>query len=182
MTATQDSFGFVAEQNYAEPRDNWRTPDDLYQSLDAEFGFTIDAAANEHNHKCAVWYGPGSEYCTDTLDVMRLWPPFVREMARANIWLNPPFTLLAEFTEWANCAAVYGHTVVMVMPAHKTGMPWWHRWVRCDCVTQCGIGERHKADLRFLLGRTAYVPPPGIPASSPAFSSMVAVYRPSGAA
>ena len=177
---SQALFKFAAEQNYAEPRDNWRTPGDLYKSLDAEFGFTVDAAANEHNHKCPVWFGPDSPWCEDTLDASLC--AMITDGHRRVFWLNPPFTLLSQFAEWACWAASLGHTVVVVMPAHKTGMPWWHRWVRCDCPQPCGVGLRHKADIRFLLGRTQYVPPPGIPSSSPTFSSMVAIYRPPGGA
>lgn len=42
------------------------TPPELFAALDQEFGFSIDLAANTHNHLLSRWFGPGS--CTDTLD------------------------------------------------------------------------------------------------------------------
>lgn len=35
--------------------DDRETPDDLFQELDAEFHFTLDAAANHHNAKCGLY-------------------------------------------------------------------------------------------------------------------------------
>ena len=35
---------------------NWSTPIDLFDELDAEFGFDLDACASEDNHKCVQYY------------------------------------------------------------------------------------------------------------------------------
>ena len=37
-------------------KDNWCTPQDLFNELDREFGFVLDAAADDKNHKCAKYY------------------------------------------------------------------------------------------------------------------------------
>ena len=34
----------------------WETPQWLFDQLDAEFHFTIDAAADDQNHKCERYY------------------------------------------------------------------------------------------------------------------------------
>lgn len=65
-------------------KDDWATPDDLYTTYNALFGFVLDAAADRSNHKCARWFGPGGE-SEDALSVV--WPT-----AEGNIWLNPPYS------------------------------------------------------------------------------------------
>lgn len=36
--------------------DEWATPQHIFDSLDAEFNFTVDACATEQNHKCDKYY------------------------------------------------------------------------------------------------------------------------------
>lgn len=41
---------FSSDKNY------WETPQNLFDELDAEFHFTLDAAASEENHKCTRYF------------------------------------------------------------------------------------------------------------------------------
>lgn len=34
----------------------WATPQDFFDSLDAEFNFTLDPCANDENHKCERYF------------------------------------------------------------------------------------------------------------------------------
>lgn len=36
--------------------DEWETPDALFQDLDKEFHFNLDACASSENHKCDMYY------------------------------------------------------------------------------------------------------------------------------
>ena len=36
--------------------DEWETPQELFQKLDAEFHFNLDPCANDLNHKCARYF------------------------------------------------------------------------------------------------------------------------------
>lgn len=36
--------------------DEWETPQDLYDDLNAEFGFNLDPCATDDNHKCPMYY------------------------------------------------------------------------------------------------------------------------------
>lgn len=42
---------------FSHKSDEWATPDDLFKKLNQEFRFTLDACANEENHKCDRWFG-----------------------------------------------------------------------------------------------------------------------------
>ena len=36
--------------------DEWTTPQDIFDQLDAEFSFTLDPCATDENHKCAKYF------------------------------------------------------------------------------------------------------------------------------
>lgn len=36
--------------------DEWETPQDLYEGLNAEFDFNLDPCATDDNHKCPMYY------------------------------------------------------------------------------------------------------------------------------
>ena len=44
------------ETLFSKNSDEWQTPEDLFQKLDREFGFDLDACANESNHMCEKYY------------------------------------------------------------------------------------------------------------------------------
>ncbi len=41
---------------FSSKSDEWSTPDEVYKALDKEFGFTLDAAASEENHKADRYF------------------------------------------------------------------------------------------------------------------------------
>ena len=41
---------------FSRESDEWGTPQDVYDSLDAEFHFTLDPCATAENHKCDKYY------------------------------------------------------------------------------------------------------------------------------
>ena len=41
---------------FSSKSDEWETPKDVFESLDAEFGFTLDPCATSENHKCDRYF------------------------------------------------------------------------------------------------------------------------------
>ena len=41
---------------YSSKSDEWATPQDIYDSLDSEFGFNLDPCATAENHKCETFF------------------------------------------------------------------------------------------------------------------------------
>ena len=41
---------------YSSKSDEWSTPQSVFDSLNAEFHFTLDPCATEQNHKCKTYY------------------------------------------------------------------------------------------------------------------------------
>lgn len=44
------------ELMFSSQTDQWATPQDFFDKLNEEFHFTLDAAADEFNHKCKKYY------------------------------------------------------------------------------------------------------------------------------
>ena len=44
------------ELMFSSKKDDWETPQWLFDELDIEFHFTLDPCANELNHKCAKYF------------------------------------------------------------------------------------------------------------------------------
>lgn len=126
----------------------WETPDFLFDALNAEFHFTLDAAASMENRKVRVFYSVHQ-------DALRLqW--------RGRVWLNSPYGKeIGRWLEKAKRSAVENDaTVVCLVPA-RTDTAWWFDHAR--------FGE-----VRFLKGRLKFK---GAPTSAP-FPSALIIFRP----
>lgn len=109
--------------------DNRPTPQWLFDQLDAEFGFTLDAAASPGNAKCAAFY---------TSEDNGLCQPW-----GGTVWCNPPYG--PEVGHWVAKgyqSAMDGATVVMLLPA-STDTHWFHDY----CI---------KGEVRFIRGRIKF--------------------------
>lgn len=151
--------------HFSSGKDDWSTPDDLFDRLNGQFNFVLDAAANSTNRKCGRWFGPGG-VSEDALVVD--WP-----LEEGNIWLNPPYSrpLQAKFVMKAiqeahfrcrPCAendwTVPGE-VVCLLPA-RTDTKLFHDWI-----------QPH-GNVEFLRGRLKFK---GALNSAP-FPSMIVVF------
>ena len=44
------------EVMFSSKTDQWATPQNFFDELNEEFGFTLDPCADEFNHKCDLWF------------------------------------------------------------------------------------------------------------------------------
>ena len=62
----------------------WATPQDFFDSLDAEFNFTLDPCANDENHKCEKYFTEAEDGLTQDWGGLQgilqsaLWPGAVQ--------------------------------------------------------------------------------------------------------
>jgi site-specific DNA-methyltransferase (adenine-specific) len=136
-------------------KDDWETPDALFQRYNADYGFDLDAAANEVNHKCDLWFGPGG-IVEDSLAVDWL------DYTAGPVWLNPPYSrgLQAKFMEKA--ASYAGELLTVCLLPSRTDTKLFHDF----------IYENTHAEVTFLKGRVRFK---GAAASAP-FPSMIVVF------
>ena len=138
------------EVMFSSATDNWATPQDFFDKLNAEFHFDLDVCADEINHKCDKYY-------TKEQDGLAMqW--------KGTVWCNPPYG--REIGSWvrkALFASVGGATVVMLIPA-RTDTKWFHDY----------IYKRDNVEIRFVRGRLKF----GNSKNSAPFPSMVVVFNP----
>lgn len=129
---------------------DWPTPQDFFDALHAEFGFTLDPCATPANAKCATYFTAADDGLAQDWGVHR-------------VFCNPPYG--RAMREWAKrCFEGIVECALVVLLAHaRTDTRWFHDWVY------------GKADeIRFVRGRLRFG---GARLSAP-FPSLVAVYRP----
>lgn len=135
---------------------DWATPRRLFEVLDREFSFDLDACANSPAiAKCDRFFGPDE----DSLSERCVW--------RRRVWVNPPYgNGIGDWVEKGFRSAKLGpkqltETVVMLLPA-RTDTQWFHEY----CL---------KGEIRFLRGRLSFDDGKG---RAP-FPSMLVIFRPS---
>lgn len=100
--------------------DERATPQEFFNRLDAEFHFTLDAAATTLNHKCPDWFGEGG-LAFDALE--QDWGG-----EESIVFLNPPYSVAAAFVAKAREEADKGAVVVLLLPV-RSDTKWWHSYV-----------------------------------------------------
>lgn len=143
--------------------DRWGTPRALFDALNDEFDFTVDAAADFSNALLCDFYGPGSAEHEDALTID--WTYYANGEKPARAFLNPPFSLGAKFIEKAVEQAARGCLVVCLLPANKSEQGWFHELVL-----------PWADEVRFIRGRLKYEREGG--AVGATFPSCIVVFRP----
>lgn len=153
---------------FSKASDEWSTPQDFYDALDAEFSFGIDAAATRDNRKCRGGYYGLDDGGTFTH------PYFGDALAspwglHAAHWLNPPYSQCRAFIAKAAEERRNGVLTVALVPA-RTDTRWFHDHLWDADTHQCRPG----IELRFIRGRLKF----GEAENGAPFPSMVVVFRP----
>ena len=122
-------------RKFESAKHDWETPQDLFESYDKEFHFTLDGAASALNTKVR------SAFFTAETDGL------ASEWGRHTVWLNPPYGEgKAPIKAWINHAyeqSLTGATSVVLIPA-RTNTNWFH-----------DVCLRH-GEVRFIRGRPKF--------------------------
>ena len=142
--------------------DEWETPQDLFDKLNAEFHFTLDPCCREYNHKC-------DKYFTQEDDGLH------KSWLGEVVFCNPPYG--KSIGKWVEkCYNEYkenGTTIVMLIPS-RTDTSWFHKYIWHEAT-----------EIRFVEGRLRFINrtfpswrEDGNFKVSPApFPSMIVIYR-----
>lgn len=131
---------------YSSATDEWSTPQDFFDKLNAEYEFETDVCATAENAKCARYYDKEQD------GLAQEW--------RGKCWMNPPYG--REIGKWMRkaleSAQENGATVVCLVPA-RTDTKWWHDYAM-------------RGEVRFVRGRLKFG---GVKNSAP-FPSAVVIF------
>lgn len=141
--------------HFSRATDEWATPAWLFRELDAEFHFTLDAAASAENTKCLRFFTAEDDGLQQDWDGV--------------VWCNPPYSRLAAWLGKAADEAKCGVTSVFLVPA-RTDTAVWH-----DLVWDTHQHRpRRGVEVRFLRGRLKF----GDCGVNAPFPSALIVFRP----
>lgn len=109
---------------------DWATPQEFFDKLHEEFGFTLDVCASAENTKCERYF---------TIDDDGLSQPW-----DGVCWMNPPYGRdIAKWMKKAYEESLKGTTVVCLVPS-RTDTRWWHDYAE-------------KGEKRFVKGRLKFL-------------------------
>jgi phage N-6-adenine-methyltransferase len=154
-----------------EERDLYQTPDDIFEEISKVYGpFLVDAAANESNHKCEIWFGPGSPFLTNALT--GTWCPVPGEV---KVFCNPPWSRgnIYAFMRKATIEHAERRALTTFLLPATTDVKWFHDFVWDSRRSQFHPWLR----VFFMTPRVRYVRPNGTVAESPGIGSMIVSFR-----
>ena len=135
-------MSFVArthpQQGGNDKVDNRETTWEVFDPLQARFGFTVDVAANEKNRKLNHFYDRGRDGLS-------------QDWSDERVWCNPPYSDIRPWVEKALSSIAGGcDLVVMLLPANRTEQGWWQ-----DLIEP---GRRNGSiEVEFLRGRMRFI-------------------------
>jgi len=139
---------------FSSNKEDWETPQAMFDQLDAKYHFGFDLAASDSNHKC-------DRYFTEQDDALSQdWATI-----KGPLFLNPPYGRnLRQWIEKAcKTASETNLTIVLLIPA-RTDTSYWHDFI---------FG---KASIEFLRGRLKFEQN-GVPGNSAPFPSAIVIYN-----
>jgi phage N-6-adenine-methyltransferase len=156
----------IPRKNVSTDKSEWCTPLNLYEKLDAEFHFDLDAACTPENclNRNHYGYGKGEDALKQD------WSKFMMDNGEdaSVFFLNPPYGrgVIEAFVKKAFWESRDGATVVCLLPFSGA------KWFRTYCLL---------ADEIRIIGRVKYI---GFAAdgtlirNSPTYDSCVVIFRP----
>lgn len=100
--------------HFSSVKQDWATPDELFERLNRIYQFDLDAAASRENTRCATYF----DECTDGL---------AQSWEGRRVWCNPPYgRTIGQWTAKAASESARAAFIVMLVPA-RTDTAWWHR-------------------------------------------------------
>ena len=117
---------------FSSKSNDWATPQDFYNQLDAEFGFTLDPCASQASAKCSSFYTADDDGLS-------------KDWGGHTVFMNPPYG--RKIGNWLRKAYEEGEKsntrVVALIPA-RTDTKYWHNY--CMKATE----------IRFVKGRLKF--------------------------
>lgn len=136
---------------FSSNSDEWSTPQDLFDELDAEFHFTLDPCATKQNAKCKKLYTAED----DGLE---------KSWGGCSVFVNPPYSKIGQWVLKCYYEAQNDNTVVVMLIPARTDTRWFHDYIY------------HRAEVRFIKGRLKF----GDSKNSAPFPSMIVIFRSPG--
>lgn len=141
---------------FSSDSDEWATPQDLYDKLNAEFEFTLDPCATPENAKCKRFFTKEDDGLKQT------WKD-------ETVFVNPPYSNISEWVRKCRDESVVSVPPVVLLIPSRTDTKYFHGYIWDLERNQ----PRDGVETRFLKGRLKF----GNSKNSAPFPSVVVVFR-----
>ena len=141
----------INEHLFTSEKDDWTTPDDLFQTLHAEFRFDLDPCADDMNYKCDTYI------TKEENGLLQDWGGY-------RVFCNPPYGKeVAKWVKKAHDEVLYGNCLIAVLLlASWTDTRYFHQYILNDAY-----------EIRFVKGRLKF----GGAKQSTQFGSMIVIFK-----
>lgn len=133
---------------FSSKSDEWSTPQDVFDNLDAEFHFNLDPCCTHENRKCENYY------TKEDNGLKHSWGGY-------SVFCNPPYSNIAEWVEKCYREGTKDNTTVVLLIPSRTDTKYFHNFIY------------NRAEIRFIKGRLKF----GGHSNSAPFPSMVVIFR-----
>ena len=123
----------MVDVHFSSESNEWGTPQDLYNELDEQYGFTLDPCATKENAKCDKYYTKADDGLTKdwSNEVVFMNPPYGREIG---LWIEKAYK-----------ESLKGAIVVCLIPA-RTDTKYWHNFI-----------FKYAKQILFIKGRISFI-------------------------
>lgn len=134
---------------FSSKSNEWGTPQEFYEELNKEFGFTLDPCATDENHKCDKYYTVESD-------------GLKQDWGGERIFCNPPYgSEIGKWVEKCYRESLKENTLVVMLIPARTDTKYFHDYIL------------HRSEVRFVRGRLKF----GNSNASAPFPSMLVIFR-----
>lgn len=133
---------------FSSDKQDWRTPNYLFEDLNREFNFSLDAASSDENCRCEQHY---------TEENSGLDKPWIH----GSVYLNPPYNDCRTWLRKAYEESEHGTRVVCLVPARTDTLAFHEYCMRAE-------------EVRFIRGRLKF----SESNNTAPFPSMIVVFGP----
>lgn len=140
-----------SEVIYKSGNDEWETPQEVFDRLNAEFDFDLDPCATSQNHKCSEYY---------TIDQNGL----LKNWGGRKVFCNPPYSEIKKWVQKSYFESLRPGTIVVMLIPARTDTTYFHDYIW------------NRSEVRFIKGRIKF----GDAKHNAPFPSMVVIFRAAG--
>lgn len=136
---------------FSSGTDEYSTPQDVFDALNAEFHFNLDPCSTDENAKC-------ENHFTSEQDGL------IQDWGGHRVFCNPPYSEIQKWVRKAWQESTKPDTLVVMLIPARTDSRWFHEYVY------------HRSEIRLIKGRIRFS---GREYNAP-FPSMIVIFRSGG--
>jgi phage N-6-adenine-methyltransferase len=155
--------------------DNWRTPPEVFNTLNKEFNFVADMACNRENQLCSIGFTENQDSLSFDWDE-EIKTYFTDSVSTKYVYCNPPYSKPMPWVKQAVLAQSKGLGVVMVLNA-DTSVSWFAEAIKFLSEVRFLIGDE-KESGGYSIGRIAFHDAEGNPGKQNNKPQFVLIFNP----